>query len=127
MGRLAGFSVMLVAPTGQLAVESDSDGYVAEALGRMTSSAYNHAGLSTYRVVEVDSTDVTATGTGGWSPAMNAARVARLVMIVGSPWRTTAGQASEATTAATTAKNPLTISTVRTEWKCSQRSRTDDQ
>lgn len=42
------------APTGELTVESDGDGYVAEELGRVTSSGYNEDGSSTYRLVEMD-------------------------------------------------------------------------
>ncbi len=41
-------------PTGQLTVDADGDGYVAEEPGRVTSSGYNQNGLSTYRLVEVD-------------------------------------------------------------------------
>ena len=43
-----------VESTGQLTIEADGDGYVAEEPGRVTSSAYNRDGLSMYRLVEVD-------------------------------------------------------------------------
>lgn len=39
--------------TGELMVEADGDGYVAEEPGRVTSNAYNEDGRSTYRLVEL--------------------------------------------------------------------------